>query len=243
LSAQDRCLICLKKGHAKNKCFSGLSCTTCEGDHNKIICIKRAVANKDSLKRRALSLIGGEVQEMSSGKNNEVASWGNIISVYGRKRDERTKEIASQLDIPIANSIENCEGKSQRLKLKCKVDSIAGDELAISVGSNKEASEENFDKLRTTPAYPIEKGEGNPEMLTAEFRSKIYEVMPKRVEEVALSGEKDRLKIPEKEPTQTELKPEYMLNRSTKYIPIYKMLGVKKLFETKRENKYLNICE
>jgi hypothetical protein len=67
--------------------------------------------------------------------------------------------------------------------------------------------------------------------------------MPKRVEEVALSGEKDRLKIPEKEPTQTELKPEYMLNRSTKYIPIYKMLGVKKLFETKRENKYLNICE
>ncbi|KAL7071678.1 hypothetical protein ACQ4LE_009226 [Meloidogyne hapla] len=40
LSEQNRCLKCLRKGHAKINCNQRYSCGVCKGDHNRIICPK-----------------------------------------------------------------------------------------------------------------------------------------------------------------------------------------------------------
>nr|CAD2195452.1 unnamed protein product [Meloidogyne enterolobii] len=46
LSEQNRCLICLRKGHAKIDCNVKYSCGICKGDHNKIICPKEVEKEK-----------------------------------------------------------------------------------------------------------------------------------------------------------------------------------------------------
>jgi hypothetical protein len=117
LSAQDRCLICLKKGHAKNKCYSGLRCTICEGDHNRIICT-RGAANREILRMGEISCIGRYVPEITVGKN-ESECGSNVISIAGGKRKEGPKEMVSQLDIPIANPIGNCEEISEKSRTNC----------------------------------------------------------------------------------------------------------------------------
>ena len=40
LSEQNRCLLCLKKGHAKINCHMKIRCNCCGGSHNKVVCTK-----------------------------------------------------------------------------------------------------------------------------------------------------------------------------------------------------------
>jgi len=40
LSEQNRCLLCLKKGHVKSNCNLKICCNSCKGNHNRVVCTK-----------------------------------------------------------------------------------------------------------------------------------------------------------------------------------------------------------
>ncbi|CAK5042496.1 unnamed protein product [Meloidogyne enterolobii] len=76
LSEQNRCLLCLKKGHAKIDCRNKIRCNVCNGDHNRIICPKLVEKERK-----------GEDEGKSEAREKNITK-ANVLSVENRGKDE-----------------------------------------------------------------------------------------------------------------------------------------------------------
>nr|CAD2206059.1 unnamed protein product [Meloidogyne enterolobii] len=76
LSEQNRCLLCLKKGHAKIDCRNKIRCNVCNGDHNRIICPKLVEKERK-----------GEDEGKSEAREKNITK-ANVLSVENRDKNE-----------------------------------------------------------------------------------------------------------------------------------------------------------
>ncbi|CAK5082690.1 unnamed protein product [Meloidogyne enterolobii] len=91
LTEQNRCLLCLRKGHTVTNCVTRIECNICRGRHNKLICpnLYKKVINGKEFKK---------VEQV-----NQVETSENLLTIV-----EKPKEVAlMQSNMVLSNSVIN----------------------------------------------------------------------------------------------------------------------------------------
>uniref|UniRef100_A0A914MXF2 CCHC-type domain-containing protein n=1 Tax=Meloidogyne incognita TaxID=6306 RepID=A0A914MXF2_MELIC len=93
LTEQNRCFLCLKKGHIISNCRSKINCYNCRGHHNKLICPKLFKNGKDERESKRVENV------------NQIEYSDNILTIV----DEPKEVILMQCNMTLNNGNKNCE--------------------------------------------------------------------------------------------------------------------------------------